>query len=117
MYQKNLKPRLEDQFLNDYPLLFTLEEGVFVIEDHPVLSGADLQNKNQELVYEGQRYFLILGETLPAGPKSFEEARGKVIQDYQKHLDTQLIQTLKENHVIQINEGEKERISQMVVKK
>ena len=117
VYQKNLKPRLEDQFLNDYPLLFTLEEGVFVIEDHPVLSGADLQNKNQELVYEGQRYFLILGETLPAGPKSFEETRGKVIQDYQKHLDTQLIQTLKENHVIQINEGEKERISQMVVKK
>src|SRR5690606_17668024 len=92
VYQKTLKPRLEDQFLNDYPLLFTLEEGLFVIEDHPVLSEADLQNKNQELVHQGQRYFLILGDLIPAGPKSFEETRGKVIQDYQKHLDTQLIQ-------------------------
>ena len=117
VYQKNLKPRLEDQFLNDYPLLFTLEEGVFVIEDHPVLSELDLENTAQEVVHQGQRYFLVLGEVIPAGPKAFEETRGKVIQDYQKHLDAQLIQTLKENHVIQINEGEKERISQMVVKK
>ena len=117
VYQKNLKPRLEDQFLNDYPLLFTLEEGVFVIEDHPVLSEIDWESKAQEVVHQGHRYFLILGEVIPAGPKAFEETRGKVIQDYQKHLDAQLIQTLKENHVIQINEGEKERISQLVVKK
>jgi len=117
VYQKNLKPRLEDQFLNDYPLLFTVEEGVFVIEDHPVLSEIDWANKAQEVVHQGHRYFLILGEAIPAGPKAFEETRGKVIQDYQKHLDARLIQTLKENHVIQINEGEKERISQLVVKK
>jgi peptidyl-prolyl cis-trans isomerase SurA len=117
VYQKNLKPRLEDQFLNDYPLLFTLEEGVFAIEDHPVWSEADLQKKIQEVVYQGQPHFLLLGEVIPAGPKAFEETRGKVIQDYQKHLDQELIQTLKEKHVIQINEGEKERISQMVVKK
>lgn len=117
VYQKNLKPRLEDQFLNDYPLLFTLEEGVFVVEDHPVLSEVGVQSKAQEVVHQGQRYFLVLGEVIPAGPKLFEETRGKVIQDYQKHLDAQLIQTLKEKHVIQINEVEKERISQMVVKK
>lgn len=116
-YQKSLKPRLEDQFLNDYPRLFTLEEGVFVIEEHPVLSEVELQKKTQEFVHESQRYFLLLGEVIPAGPKSFEETRGKVIQDYQKHLDTELIQSLHEKHVIQINEGEKERISQMVVKK
>ncbi len=116
VYQKNLKPRLEDQFLNDYPFLFTLEEGVFVIEEHPVVSGVDLHNKMQEVVHQGQLCFVLLGDVIPAGPKSFEDTRGKVIQDYQKHLDTQLIQTLKEKHVIQINEGEKERISQMVVK-
>src|SRR5690606_41037121 len=37
VYQKKLKPRLEDQFLNDYPGLFTLEEGIFAIKEHPVL--------------------------------------------------------------------------------
>ncbi|HLT08004.1 MAG TPA: peptidylprolyl isomerase [Cyclobacteriaceae bacterium] len=117
VYQKKLKPRLEDQFLNDYPGLFTLEEGIFAIKEHPVLSKLDSQNKNQEVVQDGRRYFILLGDIIPAGPKAFDETRGKVIQDYQKHLDSQLIQSLKEKHVIQINEGEKERISQMVVKK
>src|SRR5690606_1291203 len=100
-----------------YPLLFTVEEGVFVIEDHPVLSEIDWANKAQEVVHQGHRYFLILGEAIPAGPKAFEETRGKVIQDYQKHLDARLIQTLQENHVILINEGEKDMICQLVVKK
>ena len=117
VYQKNLKPRLEDQFLNDYPRLFTLKEGVFVIEEHPVLSEVDIQKRTQEVIHQGERYFLLLGEVIPAGPKLFEETRGKVIQDYQQHLDAELIRTLKEKHVIEINEGEKERISQMVVKK
>ena len=117
VYQKTLKPRLEDQFLNDYPSLFTLEEGVFLIEEHPVLSEVDIRKRTQEVVHQSQRYFLLLGEVIPAGPKLFQETRGKVIQDYQQHLDTELIRSLKEKHVIEINEGEKERISQMVVKR
>lgn len=117
VYQKNLKPRLEDQFLNDYPMLFTLEEGIFVVEEHPVITKVDVQKKNHELEHAGRTYFLVLGEVIPTGPKSFEETRGKVIQDYQKHLDQELIQTLKDKYSIQINEGEKERVSQRVVNK
>lgn len=116
-YKETLKPRLEDQFLNDYPMLFTLEDGVFIIEDHPVLKDAGVAKKNKEAIYENHHYFLLLGEVITAGSKTFEETRGKVIQDYQKHLDLELIDTLKEKYSIQINEGEKERISQLVVKK
>src|SRR5690606_19426813 len=116
-YHKNLKPRLEDQFLNDYPMLFTLEEGVFAIEEHAVLRKIDIEKKKHELVHEEQRYFVLLGEIIPAGPKLFEESRGKVIQDYQKHLDLELLATLKEKYSIQINPSEKERISNLVVQK
>src|SRR5690606_9219603 len=116
-YEKNLMPRLEDQFLNDYPMLFTVEEDLYVIEEHPLLKAIDRSKKKHEIVHEGKIHFVILGETVPKGPKMFEETRGKVIQDYQKHLDSQLVNTLKENYSIQINEGEKERISQIVVKK
>jgi len=116
-YQKNLKPRLEDQFLNDYPSLFTLEEDIYVIGKHPIVEKIDIEKKSNEVVHDGKRYFVLVGEVLPAGPKTFDETRGKVIQDYQKHLDSSLVQTLKEKYSIRINEGEKERISQLVVVK
>lgn len=117
VYHKTLKPKLEDQFLNDYPMLFTLEEDVFVIEENAVLRKLDLGKKDHELLHEGRIYFVRLGEIIPAGPKSFDETRGKVIQDYQRHLDLELISTLKESYSIQINPSEKERISNMVVEK
>ncbi len=116
-YHKNLRPRLEDQFLNDYPMLFTLEEGLFTIEENAILRKIDLEAKSHELVHEGQRYFVLVGEIIPAGPKTFEESRGKVIQDYQKQLDHELIAKLKESYSIQINPSEKERISDLLVEK
>jgi peptidyl-prolyl cis-trans isomerase SurA len=115
-YQKNLTPKLEDQFLNDFPQLFTVEEDLYVIEEHALLKEIDTSKPKHEVVHQGNIHFILLGESVPKGPKKFEETRGKVIQDYQKHLDSQLVNTLKENYSIQINEGEKERISQIVVK-
>jgi len=115
MYSKSLKPTLEDRFLNDYPLLFTLEEDLYVIEDNPILQKVDPDKNYHELVHEGISHFLVLGEKVPAGPKMFEETRGKVIQDYQKYLDSTLIETLQENTSIKINEAEKERISRILV--
>jgi peptidyl-prolyl cis-trans isomerase SurA len=115
VYSKNLKPRLEDRFLNDFPLLFTVEEDSFVIEGHPILQKIDSDKNYHELVHEGNSHFIVLGEKIPAGPKKFEETRGKVIQDYQKYLDSTLVETLKVNNSIQINEVEKERISRILV--
>ena len=97
-------------------MLFTLEEDVYVIEEHPILKKADVQQKSKELVHEGKRYFIISGEIMPAGPKAFEETMGKVIQDYQKHLDSTLVESLKGKYIIRVNDSEKERISQLVVK-
>lgn len=116
-YKNNLKPRLEDQFLNDFPMLFTLEENLFVIEEHPILEKIDISQKYHELIHGEDTHFLVLGDRVPAGPKMFEETKGKVIQDYQKHLDSALVNSLKDNYTIHINEVEKERISRRVVKK
>ena len=113
-YNVRLKPRLEDQFLNDYPLLFTLREGTFEIENHPVISKVDVQTKYHEVKNEGKTHFLILGNVLPEGPKRFTETTGKVIQDYQEYLDQKMIADLREKYLIQINEDEKERVFEIV---
>lgn len=113
-YNSRLKPRLEDQFLNDYPLLLTLQEGTFEIESHPLLSKVSLDQNHHELKNEGKTHFVILGKVMAAGPKRFSETRGKVIQDYQEYLDKKMIAELREKYIIQINEDEKERVFEIV---
>jgi len=114
-YDKTLKPKLEDRFLNDSPFLFDTEEGVYVIEEDSLLKKLDVNIKHHEVT--GERVvFFVLGDLIPAGPKDFEETKGKVIQDYQQHLDKELVKNLRIKYSIQINEDEKKRISEMVVK-
>ncbi|MFD2034167.1 peptidylprolyl isomerase [Belliella marina] len=115
-YQDNLETRLENTFLNDDPLAFTIQNNIFEIGSHPVLSRATTDKSFQELNIDGKTHFVILGNKIPAGPKKFEETRGKVIQDYQEHLDKSMIATLKENYIIRINEEEKNRVYDIVTK-
>jgi peptidyl-prolyl cis-trans isomerase SurA len=116
-YMPNLADRLENTFLLDNPLAFTLSDGVFETETHPVLSRADLNKTFQEINLDNKTYFVVVGEKLGPGPKKFEETRGKVIQDYQEYLDKNLITNLKENYIIQINEDERQKIFDATVNK
>jgi peptidyl-prolyl cis-trans isomerase SurA len=116
-YQSNLADRLENTFLLDDPLAFTLTDGSFELSTHPVLKAADISKPTQELRLDNKTYFVVMGEKLPPGPKKFEETRGKIIQDYQEHLDKTLIALLKEKYLIEINESEKQKIFDVTVDK
>ncbi len=115
-YSGDLKKRLEDKFLDQAPLAFSSEQGTFEYENHPVLSKVDLEKELQDLDVNKQLYLVALGETIPESPKKFSETRGKVIQDFQENLEKELVNTLKENYIIRINQDEKNRIADIVVK-
>jgi peptidyl-prolyl cis-trans isomerase SurA len=116
-YQPNLVDRLENTFLINNPLAFTISEGIFEWQQHPILKNADMSKNFQELKIEGKAYMVVLGEKVLPGPKKFEETRGKVIQDYQEFLDKKLISSLKEKYAVQINEEEKQKIFDLAVQK
>ncbi|WP_228780165.1 peptidylprolyl isomerase [Aquiflexum lacus] len=116
-YMPNLADRLENTFLLDNPLAFTLTDGIFEVESHPVLNRADLNKAFQEIKIDNKTNFVVVGEKLGPGPKKFEETRGKVIQDYQEYLDKKLISSLKDNYIIQVNEEEKQKIFDVTVNK
>jgi peptidyl-prolyl cis-trans isomerase SurA len=116
-YQSNLADRLENTFLLDDPLAFTLTDGLFEINSHPVLKAVDISKPTQEIRLDNKTYFVVTGEKLPPGPKKFEETRGKIIQDYQEYLDKALIAFLTEKYSIQINESEKQKIFDVTVDK
>ncbi|MBT0809969.1 peptidyl-prolyl cis-trans isomerase [Litoribacter ruber] len=115
-YSSRLKPAVEDQFLNDYPGLFELEDGVFEHANHAVLQKVDIAEKYHELKHDGRSHFLVLGSSIEPGPKKLSETRGKAIQDYQETLEKELIAELRERYPIQVNEEEKERVFEIIKK-
>lgn len=115
VYKKDLADRLENTFLLDNPLAFTMDENSFEIESHPILSKADLSKNFQELKINNKTTFVIIGQRIPKGNKEFDETRGKVIQDYQEFLDKQMVASLRESYQVQINEDEKKKIYDRVV--
>lgn len=115
VYKKDLADRLENTFLLDNPLAFTMDENLFEIYSHPILSKLDLSKNVQELKHNNKTTFVVIGQKIPKGIKKFDETRGKVIQDYQEHLDKQMVAALRENYQVQINEDEKKKIYDRMV--
>lgn len=93
---------------NANPMAFQTDYGLMEIADHPVLSGADLNQKYQEIEANGHLHLVLLGEVIPAGPKEFSETRGLVIRDYQEYLDRRLTERLQAKYAVVIDEEVKE---------
>lgn len=88
---------------------YSTELGTFEYEAHPLLSKVDRSKTYQELQYEGSTFLIVLGKTLPAGPKKFEEVRGPVIRDYQAELEKKLNERLRAKFPVQVNAAVKEQ--------
>ncbi|QDH78031.1 peptidylprolyl isomerase [Echinicola soli] len=114
-YQAGLKEALVDHLPSLSTLSYKVEEGVFEVDNNPVLKAMEIQSGLQEVEVNNKRYIALLGKQYPEGPKAFNETRGKVIQDYQEYLNQTLISLLKQNFIIQINEDEKSRVENIVV--
>lgn len=54
-----------------------------------------------EIVKEGDYYFVtMVNKLMPGGPKTLEECKGKVINDYQQHLEQNWVAELKKEFTI-----------------
>jgi peptidyl-prolyl cis-trans isomerase SurA len=108
----SLSTELKNRFLEKNALLFTVEQKTFEVDNNELLSELDLNQTYHKLHQNEETVLIVLGETLPARQKKYEETRGRLIQDYQEHLETKLITELKQKYTIQVNEDEKEKIYQ-----
>lgn len=115
-YDPKLKEHLEQSWLIENPLLFTVEDKIFEIEKHPVLKTLDLSNDFHDVTIQDKRYLLVTGKMIEKGPKKFEETKGLVIQDYQTYLDEKLVSELRGKYTVRVNEDEKNSIYQVAIK-
>ncbi|RZJ64101.1 MAG: peptidylprolyl isomerase [Flavobacterium sp.] len=57
-----------------------------------------------DVVKDGNYYFVVkIAKTLPAGPKTLEENRGRVINDYQQQLEANWVGELKKEFKVSVN--------------
>ena len=107
-YNESIIQSFESQLKSKSPLAFQTESGVYEYRNHPVLSNLDLNQSFQEIKADGATYLVLTGQKIPAGPRKFEESRGLVIRDYQKHLEETLVAKLKSKYPVVINPSIKE---------
>jgi peptidyl-prolyl cis-trans isomerase SurA len=79
----------------------TIEQGKDTIYDKLNWNNEvqELSNKDKAVTY------VKFEEIIPAGPKELKETLGPAISDYQKYLEDQWIEELKEKYPVVVNEG------------
>lgn len=96
---------LEQRFNSNSSLALQVLEGAFEKGDHPVVDAVDWQPGDHRLNHQGRFYLVRIEEVLPPSPKQLDEVRGRVISDYQQHLEQAWISELRNKYSVDINEA------------
>lgn len=95
-----------------------INSGVFEEGNHALPKNLKPKTGVSDIVKEGEYYFVAkINKILPAGPKTLEETRGKVINDYQQFLEENWVGDLKKEATIQVERPVFERVKQTMQSK
>lgn len=87
-----------------------IREGTFKKGDERILDAVPWKTGRQTLQRSGRTVQIDVERVEPARPKSFAEARGAVINDYQADLERQWLASLRRQFAVQMNEVEVKKI-------
>ena len=89
-------------------------EGIFD-ENSDALPKGKKENGISDVIQEGDYFFVMkITKHLETGPKTFEEAKGKVINDYQQFLEEKWVGDLKQEFKININQPVFEKVKKQM---
>ncbi|ACT93716.1 PpiC-type peptidyl-prolyl cis-trans isomerase [Dyadobacter fermentans DSM 18053] len=103
------KSDVEKVYNADAPGAVTIREGYFPKSD-PLLAGFKWQTGEQTANASGTFTWLNVAKIDPPRAKTFSEARGTVINDYQKELEKQWLARLQEKYPVKVNAQELEKV-------
>lgn len=68
-----------------------------------------------DVVKEGDYYYVVkTNKVLPAGNKTLEEAKGRVVNDYQQYLESTWVDQLKKEFTIKVNNDTFEKVKKEI---
>jgi len=89
-------------------------EGVFD-ENSDKLPKGKKENGVSDVIKEGDYYYVMkINKRLETAPKTLEEAKGKVINDYQQYLEQKWVSDLKQEFKIDVNEPVFEKVKKQI---
>lgn len=89
--------------------------GVFEEGNEVLPKNLKLQTGVSDIIKEGEYYFVTkVNKVLPAGPKTLEECKGKVINDYQQYLEENWVKDLKNEFKVQVNQAAFEKVKKQL---
>ncbi len=106
----NSKQDVASRFNQQKPDNLTVSEGIFRKGDDKLLDSVPWKPGRQTLERGGRVIQIDIEQVDPARPKTFGEARGAVINDYQADLERQWLAELRRQFPVEINEVELKKL-------
>jgi peptidyl-prolyl cis-trans isomerase SurA len=104
------KLNLKDGVVNVMSKVGVFEEGSEVLPKN-----LKFEAGISEIIKDGEYYFVTkVNKTLPAGTKTLEECKGKVINDYQQYLEENWVKDLKNEFKVEVNQEVFEKVKKQL---
>ncbi|MDX2196986.1 MAG: peptidylprolyl isomerase [Cytophagales bacterium] len=101
---------LQKMFNDKGALSIQIKQGKIQRGDEPILDSVPWKPGTQTVQKNERTYIIVIDNVLPPNPKSFEEARGQVISDYQAQLEEDWVNELRQKYPVVINEENLKKI-------
>jgi len=118
MLKKGKTPKdVKDKFNTEEVLNVMLYEGTYEEGDSALPQGTKMELGLSEITNKGEYYFITkVNKVLPAGPKSLEECKGKLVNDYQQYLEQNWVDELKKEFTVNVNQDVFETVKKQIKK-
>lgn len=91
------------------------KEGVFEEGSEVLPKNVTFKAGVTDVVKEGDYYFVTrVNKVLPAGTKTLDECKGKVVNDYQQYLEENWVSDLKKEFTINVNKDTFEKVKKQI---
>ncbi|HSZ26313.1 MAG TPA: hypothetical protein VK766_11355, partial [Cytophagaceae bacterium] len=104
------KKTLESPFNEKTALSLQVTEGLFQKGEQPALDSTDWKPGNYTIEKEGRINYVVINKIEAPRNKTFEEARGLAISDYQSYLEKEWIAALKKKYPVIIYNEELQKL-------
>jgi len=109
LFYSTSKKDVEKAYNAEIPDAVIIQEGYYP-KNNALLSQAKWETGEQTITANGISYWMQIQKIEPARLKTFPEARGSVINEYQKVLEKQWMEKLQQKFPVKVNAQELEKI-------